>query len=64
LGRRLPGYPRDVARIEEPRRNLFRLVGRGREESTPLYLHHGVLLTVALVAGIVVALVFAARAFA
>jgi hypothetical protein len=51
-----------MARVEEPGRNVSRLVGRGREDSTPLYLHFGVLTAVAVAVGLVVGLVFLAQA--
>ena len=53
-----------MPRVEEPGRNVFRLVGRGREESTPAYLHVGVLAAVAVVVGVIVGLVFLAQALA
>jgi hypothetical protein len=51
-----------MPRVEEPGRNPWRLVGRGREDSTPAYLHLGVLTAVALVVGLIVGLVFLAQA--
>jgi hypothetical protein len=51
-----------MARVEEPGRNVFRLVGRGREESTPAYSHLGVLVVVGLLVGVIVGLVFLAQA--
>ena len=53
-----------MARVEEPERSGWRLAGRGREESTPFYLHTGVLLALALVVGVIVGLVFLAQALA
>jgi len=53
-----------MARVEEPERRGWRLAGRGREESTPVYLHTGVLLVVAVVVGVIVGLVFLAQALA
>jgi hypothetical protein len=49
-----------MARIEEPRRNVFRLMGRGREETAPVYLQLGVIATVSIVVGLIVGLVFLA----
>jgi hypothetical protein len=51
-----------MARVEEPGRSGWRLVGRGREESTPAFLHMGVLLAVGALVGVVVGLVFLAQA--
>ena len=53
-----------MARVEESGRNVWRLVGRGREETTPAYLHFGVLVAVAVVVGVIVGLVFLAQALA
>jgi hypothetical protein len=53
-----------MARVEEPGRSGWRLAGRGREESTPAYLHFGVLTAVAVLVGVVVGLVFLAQALA
>lgn len=53
-----------MALVEEPERNRWRLAGRGREESTPFYLHAGVLVVVALIVGVIVGLVFLAQALA
>jgi hypothetical protein len=51
-----------MPRIEEPGRSAWRLTGRGREDTTPLFLHVGVLTAVAIVVGLVVGLVFLAQA--
>jgi hypothetical protein len=51
-----------MPRVEEPGHNVWRLVGRGREETTPAYLQFGVLAAVAVVVGVVVGLVFLAQA--
>ncbi|HZQ63631.1 MAG TPA: hypothetical protein VFA66_00200 [Gaiellaceae bacterium] len=51
-----------MARVEEKGRNLWRLVGRGREDTTPVYLHAGVLAAVAALVGVIVGLVFLAQA--
>jgi hypothetical protein len=53
-----------MARIEEPGRSAWRLTGRGREDTTPLYLQFGVLTAVAIVVGLVIGLVFLAQALA
>ncbi len=53
-----------MARVEEPGRNLWRLVGRGREETTPMLSYGGVALLVAVLAGVIVGLVFLAGALA
>jgi hypothetical protein len=53
-----------MARVEEPGRNVWRLTGRGREDTTPLYLHFGVLTAVAIVVALIVGLVFLAQALA
>lgn len=50
--------------VEEPGRSAWRLVGRGREDTTPFYLHLGVLTAVAIVVGLIVGLVFLAQALA
>jgi hypothetical protein len=50
--------------VEEKGRRIARVVGRGRDERTPLYLHFGVLTAVAIVVGIIVGLVFLAQALA
>ncbi len=51
-----------MARVEEPGRSRWRLVGRGREDTTPAFLHFGVLVAVAVLVGVVVGLVFLAQA--
>jgi hypothetical protein len=51
-----------MARVEERGRSIWRLVGRGREESTPAYLQLGVLVLVAIAVGLIVAIVFLAQA--
>jgi hypothetical protein len=56
------GDPEDMARVEETSRNIWRLVGRGREETAPAYLQFGVLALVGCVVGLVVGLVFLAQA--
>jgi hypothetical protein len=53
-----------MPRVEEPGRNVWRLTGRGREDTTPLYLHFGVLTAIAIVIGLIVGLVFLAQALA
>jgi hypothetical protein len=53
-----------MARVEEIGRNVWRLVGRGREDTVPAYLHVGVLTAVAIVVGLIVGLVFLAQALA
>jgi hypothetical protein len=53
-----------MARVEEPERSSWRLVGRGREESTPALLHLGVLVVVGVVVGVIVGLVFLVQALA
>jgi hypothetical protein len=58
------GDPDGMARVEEPGGNVWRLTGRGREDTTPLYLHFGVLTAVAIVVGLIVGLVFLAQALA
>jgi hypothetical protein len=56
------GDPDGMARVEEAGRNIWRLVGRGREETAPAYLHFGVFAAVAVVVGLIVGLVFLAQA--
>jgi hypothetical protein len=51
-----------MARVEERGRNVWRLVGRGREETVPAYLHLGVLTAVAFLVALIVGLVFLAQA--
>lgn len=51
-----------MARVEESGRSIWRLVGRGREETAPAYLQFGVLIAVAVLVGVVVGLVFLAQA--
>ena len=53
-----------MPRVEEHGRSVSRLVGRGREDTTPFYLHFGVLTAVAIVVGLVVGLVFLTQALA
>jgi hypothetical protein len=53
-----------MARVEERGRNIWRLVGRGREESAPAYLQLGILVAVGVVVGLIVGLVFLAQALA
>jgi hypothetical protein len=53
-----------MARVEEPGRSIWRLIGRGREDTAPAYLHLGVVVAVAVVVGVVVGLVFLAQALA
>jgi hypothetical protein len=53
-----------MAKIEEPGRNPWRLMGRGREESAPAFLHFGVLVVVGVFVALVVGLVFLAQALA
>jgi len=53
-----------MARVEETGRNIWRLVGRGREDSVPVYLHFGVLTAVAVVVALIVGLVVLAQALA
>jgi hypothetical protein len=44
---------------ESPRR-IARLIGRGRDETTPLWVHTSVLLVIAVVAAILILAAFAA----
>lgn len=53
-----------MGRIEEPGRNVERMVGRGREDATPFYLQAGVMIVVALVVLVVVGLTVLAMALA
>jgi hypothetical protein len=53
-----------MPRVEEPGRNVWRLAGRGREDTTPLSPHFGVLTAIAIVIGLIVGLVFLAQALA
>ena len=53
-----------MARIEEPSQDVERMVGRGREDATPVYLQAGVMIVVAIVVAVVVGLVFLAQALA
>ncbi len=53
-----------MARIEERERSVWRLLGRGREETTPAYLQLSVLALVAALVGAVVGLVFLVQALA
>jgi hypothetical protein len=50
--------------VEEKARRVGRIVGRGRDERTPVYLHFGVLAAVGVVVGVIVGLVFLAQALA
>jgi hypothetical protein len=43
---------------------IARLMGRGRSESTPFWVHTSVLLVIAVVAAILIGLAFAARQLA
>jgi hypothetical protein len=45
--------------MEQEGRRLHRLVGRGRDEAAPFYLHVGVLLAVGVVVAIVVGICLA-----
>jgi hypothetical protein len=53
-----------MARVEEVGRNIWRLVGRGREDTTPVFMHFGVLTAVAVLVALIVGLVFLAQALA
>lgn len=53
-----------MARVEETGRNIWRLVGRGREETAPAYLNLGILAAVAVLVGVIIGLVFLAQALA
>ncbi len=53
-----------MARVEQRGRNIWRLVGRGREETVPAYLHFGLLTAIAVVVVLIVGLVFLAQALA
>jgi hypothetical protein len=48
--------------VEDKGRRIARLVGRGKDETVPVYLQMGVLIAVGLFVGLVVGLVFLARA--
>jgi hypothetical protein len=48
-----------MAEIQRESRRLFRLMGRGRDEATPFYVHLTVLLVVGAAVVIVVGLAFA-----
>ena len=53
-----------MAEIERSEESTERLVARGRDEQTPVYLHFGVLMAVAVLVGVVVGLVFFAQGLA
>jgi hypothetical protein len=53
-----------MAEIQEKGRRVGRVVGRGRDERTPLYLLIAVATVVGVVVGVVVGLVFLAQALA
>ena len=53
-----------MARVEERGRNVWRLVGRGREETAPVYLHFGVLTAIAVLVALIVGIVALAQALA
>jgi len=53
-----------MTEIQEKGRRVGRLVGRGRDERTPLYLLTAVVVVGGIVVGVVVALVFLAQALA
>jgi len=53
-----------MARVEEPGRSRWRVVACGREDTTPAFLHFGVLIAIGVVVGVIVGLVFLAQALA
>jgi hypothetical protein len=53
-----------MAEIQEKGRRFGRVVGRGRDERTPLYLLIAVVTVIGVVVGVVVGLVFLAQALA
>jgi hypothetical protein len=50
-----------MARVEEKGRNIWRLVGRGREDTVPVYLHFGLLTGIAVLVALIVGLVVLAQ---
>ena len=59
-----PGHSWCMAEIQEKGRRFGRVVGRGRDERTPLYLLIAVVTVIGVVVGVVVGLVFLAQALA
>ena len=53
-----------MARVEEPGRDPLRVAGRGREETTPLFVHAGVFVAVAILVLLAIGFVFLAQALA
>jgi hypothetical protein len=53
-----------MTELKEGAERTHRVVGRGRDERTPFYLHLGVLVVVAVLVGVVVGLVFLVQALA
>jgi hypothetical protein len=49
-----------MAEVQRESRRLHRLIGRGRDESTPFYVGVAVLLGVAVAVGLVVGIAYAA----
>jgi hypothetical protein len=50
-----------MAEIHEEGRRLHRLMGRGRDEAAPFYVHLSVLLVIAAAVGVVVGVSFAVQ---
>jgi hypothetical protein len=53
-----------MVELKEKEESTERLVARGRDERTPVYLHFGVLIAIGVLVGVVVGLVFLAMALA
>jgi hypothetical protein len=53
-----------MSEIKEEGRRTSRLVARGRDERTPIYLHFGILVAVGAFVAVVVGLVFLVQALA
>jgi hypothetical protein len=53
-----------MTETQDAEQRVDEVVAHGRDERTPVYLHFGVLITVAGVVGVVVGLVFLAQALA
>jgi ABC-type microcin C transport system permease subunit YejE len=52
---------KSMTEVQREAGRIARLMGRGRSESTPFWVHTSVLLVIAVVAAILILLAFAAR---
>ena len=55
---------KSMTEVQREAGRIARLMGRGRSESTPFWVHTSVLLVIAVVAAILILLAFAARQLA